>query len=76
MTYDEIVRQGYAENNCAFSGGFVSGHEVDTVYLRIEKDGEEPTIILLRPDEMAAIAWVAAGVLWSGEMARLMEPIE
>lgn len=65
IQYHETGRQEYAGNNCVFSAGFVEGAGVDTVYLRLEKDGEEPTEILLRPDEMAAIAWLASGVLWS-----------
>jgi len=71
MKYEEILKQEYAGNNCIFSAGFVSGHEVDTMYIRLEKDGEEPEIILLRPDEMACIAWLASGVLWSNEIDHL-----
>jgi len=72
LRYREVLRQEQSENNCIFSAGFVEGHEVDTMYIRLEKDGEEPTIILLRPDEMASIAWLATGVLWSKEMLLLM----
>ena len=71
MRYKEILKQEYVGNNCIFSAGFVSGHEVDTMYIRLEKDGKEPEIILLRPDEMACIAWLASGVLWSSEIDRL-----
>lgn len=71
LKYDETIRQEYAGNNCVFSAGFLEGHAVDTMYIRMEKDGEEPTIILLRPDEMACIAWMAAGVLWSHEMDKI-----
>jgi hypothetical protein len=67
MEYQEVLRQEYAGNNCIFSAGF-TGHEVDTMYIKLEKDGEEPTILLFRPDEMAVIAWLASGVLWSHEM--------
>jgi len=69
--YNEVLRQEYAGNNCVFSAGFVKGSEIDTMYLSFEKDGEEPEIIHLRPDEMACIAYLASGVLWSGEMYRL-----
>jgi len=72
LHYQEVLRQEQSKNNCIFSAGFVEGHEVDTMYIRLEKDGEEPTIILLRPDEMASIAWLATGVLWSKEMLLLM----
>jgi len=71
--YEELIRQEYSVNHCVFSGGYVDGDLVDTVYLRMEKDGVEPTILLLRPDEMQALAWICNGVLWSESMARLME---
>jgi len=68
LTYDEVIRQEYEGNNCIIRGGFVEGENkppVDTVFLRLEKDGVEPTTLLLRPDEMQAIVWVASGTLWS-----------
>ncbi len=71
LNLNEVLRQEYTANNCVFSAGFVDGHPTDVMYLRMEKDGNEPTIILLRPDEMASIAWLASGVLWSFEMNRL-----
>lgn len=74
MEYNELLRQEYSGNNCIFSAGFVEGHPVDTMYLRFEKDGAEPAVILLRPDEMAIIAWLATGVLWSSEMSRMDAP--
>jgi len=61
--FTEMIRQEYP--NCCFSAGLVKGHPVDTVYLQAEKDGIVTTQLLLRPDELAAIAWVATGVLWS-----------
>jgi hypothetical protein len=71
LNYDEVLRQEYSGNNCVFSAGFVDGHEGDTMYLKFEKDGVEPEIIHLRPDEMACIAWLASGVLWSSEMEKI-----
>jgi hypothetical protein len=71
LTFTEVIRQEYTGNNCVFSGGFVAGADpaCDTMYLRFEKDQEDgthaATSYLLRPDEMAAVAWVASGVLWS-----------
>ncbi len=62
MTFTEVIRQEYAD--CAFSAGVVEGHPVDTMYIQLKRDGVV-TQILLRPDEMAAIAWLASGVLWS-----------
>jgi hypothetical protein len=63
LEFTELIRQEYA--NCCFSAGMVDGHPLDTLYLQAEKDGVITTQLLLRPDEMAAIAWIASGVLWS-----------
>lgn len=63
--YYELARQEYAGNNSIFATGMIEGHPVDTHYLWLEKDGQEPTIILLRPDELATIAWLCSGALWS-----------
>lgn len=68
LIFTEIIRQEYGENNCIVRGGYVEGENkppVDTIFLRLEKDGVEPTTLLLRPDEMQAIAWVASGTIWS-----------
>src|SRR6266516_1328616 len=48
----EVTAQPY--ENCKISAGFVSGHPVDTLYLKLERDGEQPTIFVFRPDELAA----------------------
>lgn len=69
--FEEIIKQKYYGNNCIFSAGFVTDAGVDTMYIRMEKDDVEPTVILLRPDEMACIAWLASGVLWSEQMKRM-----
>lgn len=72
LTFTEMIKQEYGGNNCVISAGFVKGKnkpKVDTCYLRLEKDGVEPTLLLLRPDEIQSIAWVAAGVVWSHLMA-------
>ena len=66
VTYHEAVSQLYA--NCKISTGFVEGHPVDTMYVRLERDtdgADGPLMLLLRPDEMAAIAYCATGILWS-----------
>jgi hypothetical protein len=63
LVFRELVRQGYS--NSAFSAGTVEGAGVDTAYLRWQKDGGDGGMLLLRPDEMAAIAYVAAGMAWS-----------
>lgn len=66
-TFTELIRQEYTGNNCVFSAGMVEGapHPADVYYLRWSKDGVDPTMLLLRPDEVAAIAWLCAGLLWS-----------
>lgn len=64
LTFTEVIRQPYS--NCVFSAGIVDGHPVDTMYLRWVRDGENGGMLLLRPDEMAALAWCASGVLWTG----------
>lgn len=72
LTYTEIIRQEYGGNNCVFSAGFVEGESKpneDTIYVRLEKNGVEPTTLLLRPDEAQALAWIASGVVWSHLMA-------
>jgi hypothetical protein len=73
IQYTELIAQPYS--NIKISAGLVSGAEPDTVYLKLERFGPpgEPdcTELLLRPDELAAIAWCATGVLWSVELARL-----
>ncbi len=61
----ELARQEYGGNGCFFAAGLVHGHAVDTHYLWIQKDGEPPTVLLMRPDELAAIAWLCSGALWS-----------
>lgn len=69
--YTEVCKQKYAGNNCKFSSGFVTGNpnSEDIMYLQIEKDfpsgQHRKTTFHFRPDEMAAIAHIASGVLWS-----------
>ena len=63
------MRQPYS--NCKFSTGFVEGDLVDDLYFKIEKKGKVATQMIMRPDEMAAIAWVASGVLWAYEIDRV-----
>ena len=62
LTFRELIRQPYT--NCVFSAGSVEGHSIDTLYIRWERDGEG-RMLLLRPDEAAALAWCLTGVLWS-----------
>ena len=63
LLFTEVIRQEY--ENCVFSAGSVDGHPIDTMYLKLERNGEIDTFLLLRPDEMAAIGWLSSGMLWS-----------
>jgi hypothetical protein len=68
LTYTEIIRQEYGGNNSILSAGFAEGEnkpEVDSIYIKLEKDNVDPTILLLRPDEAQALAWISSGVIWS-----------
>lgn len=68
LTYTELLKQEYGGNNCIISAGFVRGDNkpaVDEIYLRLEKDGVDPTVLLFRPDEAQIIAWVLSGSVWS-----------
>jgi hypothetical protein len=49
----------------------VDGHPVDTIYLKLEREEEEPTLILLRRDEALTITWLLSGALWSEEQAKM-----
>lgn len=68
----ETGRQQYASNGCIFAAGCVNGHPTDTLYLVMEKDGQEATLLLFRSDEMAAIAWLCSGALWTNLEGELM----
>lgn len=61
----ELYKLEYAGNKAIFSTGYVENHPHDTLYLRLERNGEDVVCLLLRPDEMALIANLATGVLWS-----------
>jgi len=71
LIFTENIRQEYPANECIISSGHIVGDnkpKTDTMYLQLEKKGKITTQLLLRPDEMAAIAWVATGSLWSHEI--------
>lgn len=68
LTYREHIVQPYP--NMRISAGLIvagaePGHERNSVYLRFEADDGRETFVCLTDDEMAAVAWVASGVLWS-----------
>lgn len=69
-TCTELISQPYL--NGTISTGLLEGHPVDSVYLRLQR-GEEDLLLTLRPDEMAALAFVATGLLWSREIGALLE---
>ena len=70
LTYSEVDSQFYAGNDCSFSSGIVGGHPVDTIYLKMEKDGEEATVLHLRTDEAVRIAALLCNAVWSQEVAK------
>ena len=69
LTFRQLIAQPYT--NCQFSAGSVEGHPIDTLYLKWERGGIS-NMLLLRPDEAAAIAWCLNGALWSS----LIENVE
>lgn len=73
LTYESVCEQPY--QNCTFEAGYVTGHPVDSLYVRLKR-GDEDTTLLLRPDEAQAIAWVLNGVLWSDQMRRMLDEQE
>lgn len=73
LHFTELIKQEYGDNNCKFSGGAVEGHPIDTMYLAWTKDGDEGGMLLLTPDELAAISWVANGAVWSHLLEKRLE---
>jgi hypothetical protein len=72
-TYTELIKQEWDGNNQRFSAGTIRGHPTATVYLLTERAGVPATMLLLRPDELAAIAWCASGVLFSLNLTNVVE---
>lgn len=66
----EICSQPYLFTE--WSAGIVEGHPIDTIYLKVQRELEEPTTILLRRDEALAIIHLLSGALWSES---LMPPV-
>lgn len=73
LHFTESQRQEYGTNNCVFSAGHVEGAGIDTVYLKWIKDGDKGGMLLLTPDELQAIAWVASGTVWSVLLGQRIE---
>lgn len=70
LAYEESCAQPY--DDARISAGMVSGHPCDTIYFRFERDGDEPTTFILRPDEALALAWCLSGALFSESLERLL----
>lgn len=62
----ETIRQEYED--IYFAAGRVVGHPIDSMFLAYGRNAEEAKMLLLRPDEMAAIAWCATGALYNVEL--------
>jgi hypothetical protein len=63
LRFDLVDAQPYTD--CCFSAGLVFEHPHDTIYLKFERDGEEPTLILLRNDEAVRIAGLLSNAVWA-----------
>jgi hypothetical protein len=63
LEYAEVDAQPYRD--ACFSSGLVHGHPVDEVYLKFEREGEEPTTIVLRRDEAVRVAALLANAVWA-----------
>lgn len=69
VQFEEVIRQAYS--NMVISAGVADGHPIDTMYFQIKREGDEPIFLLMRPDEIAALAWCLTGALWSEAIVRL-----
>nr|BDD45453.1 hypothetical protein 21 [bacterium] len=68
LRFEELIFQPY--ENLRYSAGKVYGSPGHQVYLMVERidEGQAPRVIthmLLSAEELASIAWVATGTLWS-----------
>jgi hypothetical protein len=71
LVYDEMCSQPYED--CMISAGLVTGHPVDTIYLRLSRLGDEEKTILLRTDEAMAVAWCVTGALFGERVQPMLE---
>jgi hypothetical protein len=67
LTLTESAHQSYT--NMTLSVGMVTGHPVDTIYLRVEC--QKDWMLLLRPDEAMSLVWLLSGVCWSEAMSKM-----
>lgn len=61
----QLTRQEIGDKSTVFSAGAVQGDETNSLYLKLEREGQEPTTILLKADEAASLLWCLSGALWS-----------
>ena len=62
------VAQSQSYSNCVFSAGLVEGIPPDDYFIQVAREGEEPTYLFLRKDEVMAMLFCLSGALWSKEM--------
>lgn len=73
MEISEVDSQTYTGNNCIFSSGLVFDPDgIETIYLRVQKDGDQPHTLYLRTDEAARIAALLSNAIWSLEMRKIL----
>lgn len=74
IEYAEVDAQPYTD--ARFASGLVHGHPVDEVYLKFEREGEEPTTIVLRRDEAVRVAALLANAVWALLLAPIGEAVD
>ena len=62
-------------SNCSISAGLADGVGSDPLYFSFQREGEEGTMIFMRPDEMLALVHSCCGALWGLQM-RKMDALE
>ena len=66
VTLEKVTEQPY--DDAMFRAGLVDGHDIDTIYFEVEREGRPELTMLLRSDEALALIWVLTGALWSEQM--------
>jgi len=64
----ENMREIYAVNrgNGRICAGYSQDNSEDTVFLKLQREGDKDFILYLRPDEAQAIALVLIGTVYEG----------
>lgn len=73
LDFFEVAKQEYKDGFVA--AGFVFGHSEDSVYIQLSRPDCEPTLVLLRPDELAALLMCGSSVIWSLELGIYIESV-